>query len=67
MRKAEKAAQKASWHTARGSWSEPTASNQSSSKQKRATEEEKLKILHMVENGVISPDEATELLEAFEY
>lgn len=67
MRRAEKAAQKASWHAARGSWSEPTTSNQSSSKEKRATEEEQLKILHMVENGVISPDEATELLEALEY
>lgn len=35
-----------------------------SAKEKKATEEEQLRILKMVENGVISPDEATTLLDA---
>jgi hypothetical protein len=36
------------------------------SKEKQATEAEQLKILKMVEKGIISPDEASTLLEAIE-
>jgi len=65
IRKAEKASKKASYHANRPSWSPPPPISQSPpTKEQKATEEEQLKILRMVENGVITPDEASTLLEA---
>jgi hypothetical protein len=67
MRQAEKAAKKARWQAQNGGWSAPPAkSRPPAPKEKKASEAEQLKILRMVENGVISPDEAATLLEAIE-
>jgi ribosomal protein S20 len=65
MRHAEKAAKKAGWQ-ARGTAWDPYAktSKNKSTKEKKATEEEQIKILKMVEKGIISPEEANTLLEA---
>jgi hypothetical protein len=65
MRQAEKAAKKARWQ-AKGSWSPPAPSRSAPTKETRATAEEQLKILRMVESGVIKPEEAETLLEALE-
>lgn len=65
VRKAEKAAKKARYQADRSSWSAPKpASQPQPTKAEKATEEEQIKILRMVEKGVISPDEASTLLEA---
>jgi len=65
VRRAEKAAKKAYWHTSRSTWSGRTEPPpRSKNKEKKASEEEQLKILRMVEQGTITPDEATTLLEA---
>jgi DUF4097 and DUF4098 domain-containing protein YvlB len=66
MRQAEKATKKARWQTQSGGWSPPAASRPVATKESKATEAEQLKILRMVENGVITPDEAATLLEALE-
>lgn len=63
MRKAEKAARRASWHSRRGAPS-PSAPKSQAPQEPQATVEEQLKILKMVETGVITPDEANTLLEA---
>ncbi len=65
VRQAEKAARKARWQ-AQGSWSPSTPTRPAPAKETRATEEEQLKILRMVENGVISPEEAETLLKALQ-
>jgi DUF4097 and DUF4098 domain-containing protein YvlB len=65
MRQAEKAAKKARWQ-ARGAWAPPAPTRPSAPKESRATQEEQLKILRMVETGVITPDEAETLLQALE-
>lgn len=65
VRKAEKAAKKARYQADRSSWNAPPPVSQPQpTKEQKATEEEQLKILRMVENGVITPDEASTLLEA---
>lgn len=65
LKQAEKAAKKARWQSGQGGqWAPPTPPSPPSRKAKQASEEEQLKILRMVENGVISPDEANDLLEA---
>lgn len=67
MRQAEKAAKKARWQAQRDGWSSPSApSRPSPAKQQRVTEAEQLKILRMVEKGIITPDEADSLLKAIE-
>ena len=67
MRQAEKASKKARWQAQSDSWSNPAPpSRPSAPKEAKATEAEQLKILRMVENGVITPDEAATLLEALE-
>jgi hypothetical protein len=66
VRKAEKAAKKARWQMDQSTWSKPAAPPPTQSKEKRATEEEQLKVLRMVEKGIISPEEANSLLEAIE-
>jgi hypothetical protein len=66
-RKAEKAIRKVRWHTEADVW--PAAASAKAtrdSKETMATEEEQLKILRMVENGIISPEEANTLLRAIE-
>ena len=70
-RKAEKAIRKVRWQIEPGSWTAvsagpPRAGNPGKSKERAATDAEQLKILRMVENGVISPEEASTLLEAIE-
>ncbi len=69
--KAEKAAQRAQRHAEREAQrahrynpSPPPA--ESAPKARKASKEEQLKILNMVEKGIISPDEATTLLDALE-
>ncbi len=64
MRKAEKAAQKVKWQSDQSAWQPPSRPARPTTKDKKATEAEQLKILQMVESGVISPEEATTLLEA---
>lgn len=66
VRKAEKAAKKARWQSGQIKWATPPVSTPSSTKEKKATEEEQLKILRMVEKGIITPEEANSLLEAIE-
>jgi DUF4097 and DUF4098 domain-containing protein YvlB len=67
VRKAEKAAIKARWHTSQNHWSPPQPPRpRAQSKAANMSEEEKLKVLRMVEKGIISPDEASTLLEAIE-
>lgn len=66
VRKAEKAARKARWQSEQHVWTTPPVSTPSSTKEKKATEEEQLKILRMVEQGIITPEEANSLLEAIE-
>jgi hypothetical protein len=65
LRQAEKAAQKARWQSGQGGqWTPPPAPQPPGKKASQVSEEEQLKILRMVENGIISPDEANDLLEA---
>jgi hypothetical protein len=67
VRKAEQAARKARYQADRSSWNAPQPpARPQSPKENKATEEEQIKILRMVENGIISPDEATTLLEAID-
>lgn len=66
VRKAEKAARKARWQMGQNIWTTPPVSTPNKYREKKATEEEQLKILRMVENGIISPEEANSLLEAIE-
>jgi len=65
VKQAEKAARKARWKGQATNWSAPapprTPAKPASS---GPSQEEQLKILKMVENGVITPDEASSLLEA---
>jgi hypothetical protein len=65
MRKAEKAARRAQWQARRTGYRPPTPARPAR-KARQATEEEQLKILKMVEQGVITPDEANTLLQAIE-
>lgn len=58
QRQAERQTRRPNWNTAT---SEPTAQQP-----KKASKDEQLKILNMVEKGIISPDEATTLLDALE-
>ena len=66
VRKAEQAARRARYQADRTSWNAPSPARPRSPKENKATEEEQIKILRMVENGIISPDEATTLLEAID-
>jgi hypothetical protein len=66
VQKAERAAKKARWQSRQNIWTTPAVSTPSSAKEKKATEEEQLKILRMVEKGIITPEEANSLLEAIE-
>jgi len=67
IRKAEKAAQKARWQMERRMAPTPVKPVQKAiPKEKLVTEEEQLKILRMVEKGIISPEEADTLLSAIE-
>jgi hypothetical protein len=66
MRKAEKAARKARWQSGQNRWTASPVSTPSGAKEKKASEEEQLKILRMVEQGIITPEEANSLLEAIE-
>jgi hypothetical protein len=67
VRKAEKAAKKIQWRMdRRTARSQRRAKKPSSAESNKATEEEQLKILRMVEKGIITPDEAGTLLEAME-
>lgn len=65
VRKAEKAARKAQWQMNRkyGPTSPPTAKK---AQPRAASKEEQLKILKMVEKGIISPEEANDLLAALD-
>ena len=66
VRKAEQAARKARYQADRTTWNAPQPARPQSPKENKATEEEQIKILRMVENGIISPEEATTLLEAID-
>jgi hypothetical protein len=66
VRRAEKAANRARWGTGPTVKSGASAHKAQEVKTPKASEEEQLKILRMVENGVITPDEAVTLLEALE-
>jgi hypothetical protein len=65
VRKAEKAAKKAQWQINRRYPPSPAATSPKTQPRK-AAEDEQLKILKMVEKGVISPEEANELLAAID-
>jgi hypothetical protein len=65
VRQAEKAAKKARWQSS-GSWSPPPPKRPAAPKEQKATEAEQIKILRMVEDGIITPDEAASLLDALE-
>lgn len=67
VRKAEKAASRSRWGSRPPSASTQTSPNAASKKDRKASEEEQLKILRMVEKGLISPEEAGTLLDAMEY
>lgn len=64
VRQAEKAAKKVRRQAERQSWNAPASSRNPDHTQSNVTEEEQLKILRMVEQGIISPEEANALLEA---
>lgn len=66
LRKAEKATQRVKWQSSQSTWQPSSRPAQATAKDKKATEAEQLKILQMVESGVISPEEASTLLEAIE-
>jgi hypothetical protein len=66
MRRAEQAMKQARWQGERRVWSPaPPAAPPSpgAAKAKKATDEERLKILSMVEKGIITPEEASTLLD----
>lgn len=63
---AERARQRAERQAARGARYSRPASSSPSPKRKKASQDEQIKILKMVEEGIISPDEAATLLEALE-
>lgn len=64
MQQVEKTARQVRWQSDHPMWK--SAAPPTPAKERQATEEEQLKILKMVENGTISPDEASTLLEAIE-
>jgi hypothetical protein len=64
MQEVEKTARQVRWQSGHSMWKPVTPTPPS--KEKQATEAEQLKILKMVEKGIISPDEASTLLEAIE-
>jgi hypothetical protein len=70
MRRAEKAMKQARWQGEHRAWT-PAAppappAPAKSAKERKASGEEQLKILQMVEKGIISPEEASALLEALD-
>ncbi len=64
MRQVEKTARQVRWQSDHSMWKPTTTATPK--KERQATEAEQLKILKMVEKGVISPEEASTLLEAIE-
>jgi hypothetical protein len=66
MRRAEQAMKQARWQGERHVWAPPppAAPAAPNAKAQPGTEEERLKILSMVEKGIISPEEASTLLDA---
>lgn len=64
MQQVEKTARQVRWQSDHPMWK--PAAPPTPSKERQATEAEQLKILKMVEKGIISPDEAGTLLEAIE-
>lgn len=64
VQQVEKSAKKMRWQHDHTMWKPTTPSHPGNEQQ--ATAEEQLKILKMVEKGIISPDEASTLLEAIE-
>lgn len=66
VRRAEKAANRSRWGAGPSVDSTGNAQQPAGKQERKATEEEQLKILKMVEKGVISPDEASTLLDAME-
>lgn len=66
IRRAEKVANRARWGTSAGVDSTSAAHNARGRQKKKASQEEQLKILRMVEKGIISTDEANTLLKALE-
>ncbi|MDX1440587.1 MAG: hypothetical protein R3284_11865, partial [Rubricoccaceae bacterium] len=70
-RRAEKAIRNVRWQTEADFWTTVSHGTHQTvakekSKERAVTEAEQLKILRMVENGVISPEEASILLDAIE-
>ncbi|MGB3713554.1 MAG: hypothetical protein WA996_03905 [Candidatus Promineifilaceae bacterium] len=66
VRRAEKASSQARWGAGPNVDRSKTAQNTTGKQEQKATQEEQLKILRMVEKGIISPDEAGTLLDALE-
>jgi hypothetical protein len=64
MQQVEKTARQVRWQSDHPMWKPATPTPPG--KERQATEAEQLKILKMVEKGIISPDEASTLLEAIE-
>ncbi len=65
IKQAEKAANRLRWQAGGDSWASAYTEDQEQSSQKRKTSsKEQLQILRMVEKGIISPEEATTLLDA---
>jgi hypothetical protein len=67
MRRAEQAMKQARWQGERRVWAPPPPTAPpppGAAKTKQATDEERLKILGMVEKGIITPEEASTLLDA---
>jgi DUF4097 and DUF4098 domain-containing protein YvlB len=64
MQQVEKTARQVRWQSDHTMWK--PAAPAAPAKERQATEAEQLKILKMVEKGVITPDEASTLLEAIE-
>jgi hypothetical protein len=67
VRQAEKAVSRSRWASRPPAESMQSSPKAAGKKDRKATEEEQLKILRMVENGLISPEEAGTLLDALEY
>lgn len=66
IRKAERAARQARWRMDPGIDQDEFGQEEKTKTQPSVSEEEQLKILRMVEEGIITPDEAVTLLEALE-
>jgi hypothetical protein len=65
IKQAEKAATRLRWQAGGDSWNSAYTGDQDQSSQKQKTSsKEQLQILHMVEKGIISPEEAATLLDA---